>query len=74
MNFSLLIVHPKETEGKVAHLLFSPNLEEGVLGSPAAVYRFEAVWHGRAVRTVVKEPVQSVRLECTCLLYTSRCV
>ena len=37
----------------------------GVLGSPAAVYRFEAVWHGRAVRTVVKEPVQSVRLECT---------
>ena len=35
----------------------------GVLGSPAAVYRFEAVWHGRAVRTVVKEPVQSVRLE-----------
>ena len=39
----------------------------GVLGSPAAVYRFEAVWHGRAVRTVVKEPVQSVRLECTVL-------
>ena len=37
----------------------------GVLGSPAAVYRFEAVWHGRTVRTVVKEPVQSVRLECT---------
>ena len=37
----------------------------GVLGSPAAEYRFEAVWHGRAVRTVVKEPVQSVRLECT---------
>ena len=37
----------------------------GVLGSPSAVYRFEAVWHGRAVRTVVKEPVQSVRLECT---------
>ena len=37
----------------------------GVLGSPAPVYRFEAVWHGRAVRTVVKEPVQSVRLECT---------
>ena len=32
----------------------------GVLGSPSAVYRFEAVWHGRAVRTVVKEPVQSV--------------
>ena len=23
------------------------------------------MWHGRAVRTVVKEPVQSVRLECT---------
>ena len=37
----------------------------GVLGSPAAEYRFEAVWHGRAVRTVVREPVQSVRLECT---------
>ena len=33
----------------------------GVLGSPAAEYRFEAVWHGRAVRTVVREPVQSVR-------------
>ncbi len=31
----------------------------------AAAYRFEAVWHGRAVRTVVREPVQSVRLECT---------
>ena len=37
----------------------------GVLGDPAPVYRFEAVWHGRAVRTVVREPVQSVRLECT---------
>ena len=37
----------------------------GVLGSPSTVYRFEAVWHGRAVRTVVREPVQSVRLECT---------
>ncbi len=37
----------------------------GVLGSSAPVYRFEAVWHGRAVRTVVREPVQSVRLECT---------
>lgn len=37
----------------------------GVLGGPSAVYRFEAVWHGRAVRTVVKEPVQRVRLECT---------
>lgn len=36
----------------------------GVLGSPAGIYRFEAVWHGRAVRTVVKEPVQRVRLEC----------
>ena len=36
----------------------------GVLGSPAVVYRFEAVWHGRAVKTVVREPVQSVRLEC----------
>mgnify|MGYP001154763306 CR=1 FL=1 len=28
----------------------------GVLGSSAPVYRFEAVWHGRAVRTVVREP------------------
>ena len=37
----------------------------GVLGSPSSVYRFEAVWHGRTVRTVVREPVQSVRLECT---------
>ena len=37
----------------------------GVLGTPCAAYRFEAVWHGRAVRTVVREPVQSVRLECT---------
>lgn len=36
----------------------------GVLGSPNSVYRFEAVWHGRAVRTVIREPVQSVRLEC----------
>ena len=37
----------------------------GVLGGPAPVYRFEAVWRGRAVRTVVREPVQSIRLECT---------
>ena len=37
----------------------------GVLGSPVSVYRFEAVWHGRAVHTVIKEPVQSVRLDCT---------
>ena len=37
----------------------------GVLGTPCAAYRFEAVWHGRTVRTVVREPVQSVRLECT---------
>ena len=36
----------------------------GVLGSPTSVYRFEAVWHGRAVKTVIREPVQSVRLEC----------
>ena len=36
----------------------------GVLGGPSSVYRFEAVWHGRTVRTVVREPVQSVRLEC----------
>ena len=34
----------------------------GMLGSPAAEYRFEAVWHGRAVRTVVREPVQSLSL------------
>ncbi len=26
----------------------------GVLGGPSSVYRFEAVWHGRTVRTVVK--------------------
>ena len=37
----------------------------GVLGEAAPVYRFEAVWRGRAVRTVVREPVQSIRLECT---------
>ena len=37
----------------------------GILGSPSPVYRFEAVWHGRVVGTVVREPVQSVRLECT---------
>ena len=37
----------------------------GVLGSPTSVYRFEAVWHGRAVKTIIREPVQSVRLECT---------
>ena len=37
----------------------------GVLGSPTSVYRFEAVWHGRAVKPVIREPVQSVRLECT---------
>ena len=37
----------------------------GVLGSPTSVYRFEAVWHGRSVKTVIREPVQSVRLECT---------
>lgn len=36
----------------------------GVLGCPAPTYRFEAVWHGRAVRTVLREPVQSIRLEC----------
>lgn len=36
----------------------------GVLGSPAGVYRFEAVWHGRAVRTVIREPVQRIRLDC----------
>ncbi len=37
----------------------------GVLGSPAVRYRFEAVWRGRVVRTVVQEPAQRVRLECT---------
>ena len=26
----------------------------GVLGCPTSVYRFEAVWHGRAVRTVIQ--------------------
>lgn len=37
----------------------------GVLGCPASVYRFEALWHGRVVQTVVREPAQRVRLECT---------
>lgn len=39
----------------------------GVLGSPAATYRFEAVWRGRVARYVIREPVQRVRLECTVL-------
>lgn len=37
----------------------------GVLGGEAARYRFDAVWRGRVVRSVVREPVQRVRLECT---------
>ncbi len=36
----------------------------GTLGSTPVRYRFEAIWHGRVVRTVVHEPVQSIRLEC----------
>ena len=37
----------------------------GVLGSPAASYRFDAVWRDRVTRTVIQEPAQRVRLECT---------
>ena len=37
----------------------------GVLGGPSGVFRFEAVWRERVVRTVVQEPAQRVRLECT---------
>ena len=37
----------------------------GVLGGPPGVFRFEAVWRERVVRTVVQEPAQRVRLECT---------
>ena len=37
----------------------------GVLGGPTASYRFDAVWKGRVARTVVQEPAQRVRLECT---------
>lgn len=36
----------------------------GVLGGQTASYRFDAVWRGRVVRSVVREPVQRVRLEC----------
>jgi beta-galactosidase len=39
--------------------------ESGLLGSSTASYRFDAVWHGRVARSVVREPVQRVRLECT---------
>ena len=37
----------------------------GVLGGETVRYRFEAVWRGRVVRAVVREPVQRIRLECT---------
>ncbi len=37
----------------------------GVLGSPPSRFRFEAVWRGRVVRTLIQEPAQRVRLECT---------
>lgn len=37
----------------------------GTLGGPPGAFRFEAVWRERVVRTVVQEPVQRVRLECT---------
>lgn len=36
----------------------------GEPGGEAASYRFEAVWRGRVTRTVVREPVETVRLEC----------
>lgn len=36
----------------------------GVLGSEAACYRFDAIWRGRVVRSIVREPVQRIRLEC----------
>ncbi len=36
----------------------------GVLGSEAAHYRFDAIWRGRVVRSIVREPVQRIRLEC----------
>ncbi len=36
----------------------------GTLGGPAATYRFDAIWRGRIIRTVVREPVQRIRLEC----------
>jgi beta-galactosidase len=39
--------------------------ENSLLGSSTASYRFDAVWHGRVARSVVREPVQRVRLECT---------
>ena len=37
----------------------------GTLGAAPAVCRFEAVWRGRVARTVIQEPAQRVRLECT---------
>jgi beta-galactosidase len=39
--------------------------ENGLLGSSTASYRFDAVWRGRVARSVVREPAQRVRLECT---------
>ena len=37
----------------------------GALGGPAVRYQFDAIWKDRVVRTIVQEPVQRVRLECT---------
>ena len=37
----------------------------GVLGSRTVSCRFDAVWRGRVTRTVIQEPAQRVRLECT---------
>lgn len=34
-------------------------------GGRADCYRFDAVWRGRVVRSIVREPVQRIRLECT---------
>ena len=37
----------------------------GALGGPAVRYQFDAIWKDRVVRTIVQEPVQRIRLECT---------
>jgi beta-galactosidase len=41
------------------------NKYSGCTGTETASYRFDAIWRGRVVRSVVREPVQRVRLECT---------
>ena len=48
-----------------AQLLHLYQTYIGVLGSPVASYRFDAVWRDRVTRTVIQEPAQRVRLECT---------